>query len=495
MANMEARSRAIDEEAAREAELDLEEVQNAAAEEGDEDIDMVSDDEETKGEPFHLPTAEEREEEKKGVADVHVVQKRMRYCARVLGNFKRLAEEGRSRSEYVAQLISDIGSYYGYNEFLAEKLFHLFSVAEAIEFFEANEVSRPVTIRTNTLKTRRRDLVQALINRGVNLEPIGKWTNVGLQIFESTVPIGATPEYLAGHYMLQAASSFLPVIALDPQPNERILDMASAPGGKTTHIAALLQNTGHIFANDATKARTKSLAANVHRMGCNNVTVCSYDGREFPKVMGGFNRVLLDAPCSGTGVISKDSSVKVNKSDRDFMLLSHLQKQLILCAIDSVSPESKTGGYLVYSTCSVTVDENEAVVNYALKKRPNVKLVDTGIGFGREGYTQYRGKIFHPSVALTRRFYPHVHNMDGFFVAKFKVEKRTKVAETNAGVDTVTRTAADAIEDKRKIEGLCFCILFGTHDIKSDIFAFLSEGKQKRTKTKGHARHKNSSTK
>jgi len=113
--------------------------------------------------------------------------------------------------------------------------------------------------------------------------------------------------------MLQAASSFLPVIALSPQPNERVLDMASAPGGKTTHIAALLRNTGIIFANDANKARTKSLTANVHRLGCKNVVVCSYDGREFPKVMGGFDRVLLDAPCSGTGVISKDSSVKVNK--------------------------------------------------------------------------------------------------------------------------------------------------------------------------------------
>lgn len=113
--------------------------------------------------------------------------------------------------------------------------------------------------------------------------------------------------------MLQAASSFLPVIALAPQPNERVLDMASAPGGKTTHIAALLQNTGAVFANDANKQRTKSLTANVHRLGCKNVVVCSYDGREFPKVMGGFDRVLLDAPCSGTGVISKDSSVKINK--------------------------------------------------------------------------------------------------------------------------------------------------------------------------------------
>ena len=113
--------------------------------------------------------------------------------------------------------------------------------------------------------------------------------------------------------MLQSASSFLPVLALGPQPNERILDMASAPGGKTTYISALMRNTGIIFANDATKARTKSLSANVHRMGCKNVVVCNYDGREFPKVIGGFDRVLLDAPCSGTGVISKDASVKVNK--------------------------------------------------------------------------------------------------------------------------------------------------------------------------------------
>lgn len=128
-----------------------------------------------------------------------------------------------------------------------------------------------------------------------------------------TTCIGATPEYLSGHYMLQAASSFLPVIALAPQPNERVLDMASAPGGKTTYISALLQNTGTIFANDSNKARTKSLTANVHRMGCKNVVVCNYDAREFPRVMGGFDRVLLDAPCSGTGVISKDASVKVNK--------------------------------------------------------------------------------------------------------------------------------------------------------------------------------------
>ncbi|KAI0281450.1 NOL1/NOP2/sun family-domain-containing protein [Russula aff. rugulosa BPL654] len=454
--NFAARSRALDARAAREAQLDAEELQNAALVEADEfdgveDMDDDEDEVDAPGaEDFILPTTEERAEEKRsGGPEVHVVQKRMRECVRILKRWKVSgARTGRARSEFVEQLVSDIASYYGYNDFLAEKLFQLFPIAEALEFFDANEVPRPVSIRTNTLRTRRRDLAQALINRGVNLEPIGKWTNVGLQVFESSIPIGATPEYLSGHYMLQAASSFLPVIALSPQPHERVLDMASAPGGKTTHMAALMQNTGIIFANDANKARTKSLTANVHRLGCKNVVVCSYDGREFPKVMGGFDRVLLDAPCSGTGVISKDAGVKINKTERDFTLLSHLQKQLILCAIDSVNPASKTGGYLVYSTCSVTVDENEAVVDYALRKRPNVHLVDAGLEFGRPGYPSYRGKSFHASIKLTRRFYPHVHNMDGFFVAKFKVMKRAKQEkQENEGKDDILMNEDAALED------------------------------------------------
>ncbi|EIM23617.1 NOL1/NOP2/sun family putative RNA met [Wallemia mellicola CBS 633.66] len=372
-----------------------------------------------------LPTEEEKEREATEGQDAQVVYGRIRDIVRILGDFRRFKAANRSRADYTQQLIADISSYYGYTPFLAEKLFSMFSPDEAVAFFDANETPRPVTIRANTLKTRRRDLAQALINRGVSLEPIGKWTKVGLQIFDSNVPVGATPEYLAGHYMLQSPSSFLPVMALDPQPNERVLDMASAPGGKTSYMSALMQNTGVVFANDANAARTKSLSANVHRLGCKNVVVCTHDGRQFPKVIGGFDRVLLDAPCSGTGVVSKDQSVKVNKTERDFALLSHLQKQLILCAIDSINTKSATGGFVVYSTCSVTVDEDEGVVDYALKKRPNVKLVDTGLEFGVEGFTNIGGKQFHKDMHLTRRFYPHVHNMEGFFVSKLQVLPRS----------------------------------------------------------------------
>ncbi|KAI8636435.1 NOL1/NOP2/sun family-domain-containing protein [Parasitella parasitica] len=402
----ERKSRKIEARAAREAA----DAEAELLEQANQDSELEED------ERYVLPEGDENEL----VADVTVVSQRIKEIVNVLNDFKKLRDPNSDRQDYVDRLIKDVSNYYGYSEFLAEKLFNLFSVSEAIEFFEANEVPRPVTIRTNTLKTRRRDLAQALINRGVNLEPIGKWSKVGLQVFDSSVPIGATPEYLAGHYMLQAASSFLPVMALAPQPNERVLDMASAPGGKTTYIAALQKNTGMVFANDATKDRLKSLIANIHRMGVKNAVVCNYDGREFPKVIGGFDRVLLDAPCSGTGVISKDPSVKLNKTEKDFIDIPFLQKQLILSAIDSVDAKSKTGGYIVYSTCSVTVEENEAVVNYALSKRPNVKLVSTTLDFGREGFVSYRGKTFHPSVKLTRRFYPHVHNMDGFYVAKFK---------------------------------------------------------------------------
>lgn len=383
---------------------------------------------------------------KAGIApNMQLLRTRITDTLRVLGDLATLGQPGKSRADYMQLLLDDICTYYGYNPYLAEKLMSLFTPMEAFAFFEANEIPRPVVIRTNTLRTNRRTLAQALINRGVVLQPVGKWSKVGLQVFESAVPLGATPEYLAGHYILQAASSFLPVMALAPQENERILDMASAPGGKTTYISALMRNTGIVVANDASKARTKGLIGNIHRLGCKNTIVCNYNGQEaFPKILGGFDRVLLDAPCTGTGVISKDPSVKTNKTERDFLAIPHMQRQLLLAAIDSTDHHSKTGGYIVYSTCSVTVEENEQVVQYVLRKRPNVKIVDTGLGsFGSEGFTSYMGKKFDEKMTLTRRYFPHRENVDGFFVCKLKKTGPSPGASKTNGVASSNGVKSD----------------------------------------------------
>lgn len=181
-----------------------------------------------------------------------------------------------------------------------------------------------------------------------------------------------------------------------------------------------MKNTGVVFANDANKKRVKAVVGNLHRLGIVNSVISCMDGRELTKTMQlFFDRVLLDAPCTGTGVLAKDPGVKTGKDEIDVQRCFTLQRQLILAAIDCLSAKSETGGYLVYSTCSVLPEENEAIIDYALKKR-NVKLVPTGLDFGAEGFVHYRQYRFHPTMKLTRRFYPHSHNMDGFFVAKLK---------------------------------------------------------------------------
>lgn len=369
---------------------------------------------------YHLPTQVELERDVDRVVPPSEIRSHIDSILEVLAEFKSRREAGRSRKEYIHQLGSFISELYGYLPELVEYFLTMFGPAETLEFVDLSDKPRPLVIRTNTLKARRKDLAAALMKRGVTLDPLAAWSKVGLKIIESPVPIGATPEYLSGMYMLQSAASMCPVLALSPEPKEKVLDMAAAPGGKTSYMAQLMRNTGVILANDLKAERQKATVANMHRLGVKNVIACVHDGRKIGSLFKNrFDRILLDAPCSGLGVISRDPSVKVQRTIADINQCAHLQKELLLSAIDALKFKGTTGGVMVYSTCSISVAENEEVVNYALSKR-DIKIVDTGLDFGKPGFVRYQQKRFHPSVALTRRFYPHVHNMDGFFVCKIQ---------------------------------------------------------------------------
>lgn len=374
------------------------------------------------------------------------VRERIDYALEILADFKSREDKTQSRVDIITALSKDLSEYYGYINELSDFLLDLFSPSECVEYMDASDRPRPMVIRTNTIKSTRKDLMEALSKRGSTLEAV-EWSKVAIKVTESSVPIGATPEYLAGYYMLQSAASLNPVMALAPQPGERILDMASAPGGKTSYIAQLMKNSGTIIANDLKPQRQKATVANLHRMGVKNAIVCCYDGRKIPKIMKGFDRVLLDAPCSGLGVISRDQTVKLQRTLKDVQRIAHLQKELLCAAVDAVDPNSKTGGIVVYSTCSISSEENEQVVNYILQKR-FVKLVDTGLEVGKPGLTRHKERRFHPSLTLTRRFYPHVHNMDGFYVAKLQ-----KFANGVRGEAEEDAEEAEAGDDEEEDEG------------------------------------------
>ena len=404
---------------------DIEEEEEELEEENEmKEEEEELEEEEEKSEEKKEKKEEEPEEEEEELApidtmnlDMSEINIRIQKIVDILADFKNKKDPNKSRNDYINELKNLLMQYYDYNEEICNLIMNLFPPNEAVEFMEDNNTQKLVTIRTNTLKTKRRELAKTLIARNINLDPLAEWTKVGLKIISSSVPIGATPEYLAGHYMLQSPSSFLPVLALDPQPGEKILDMCASPGGKATYIGQLMKNQGILVANDMKKERIKSLFFNIHRLGIKNSIITNYDARNFPKFYNSFDRILLDAPCSGLGVISKDQSVKVNRTYKEVLNNSRVQKELILAAIDSCNV--KSSGIIVYSTCSIAVEENEWVVDYALKHR-YVKCIETGFELGEPGLTSFREKHFHPTLKNTRRIYPHIHNMDGFYVAKLK---------------------------------------------------------------------------
>src|SRR3990167_2611006 len=221
------------------------------------------------------------------------------------------------------------------------------------------------SIRVNTLKIPVKELKERLENNW-NLEQI-PWCREGFwieHIKKERRDIGNLIEHSLGYFYIQESASMIPPIVLEPKENEIILDMAASPGSKTTQIAAYMKNKGILIANDLTTERMKPLSMNIQRCGITNCIITLMQGQWFRKSSIEFDKILVDAPCSGTGTIRK--SLKTLRIWNPNMVKRLAGQQRLL--IDTAFSSLKEGGTMVYSTCSLEPEEDEGVVDYLLKK-------------------------------------------------------------------------------------------------------------------------------
>ncbi len=273
----------------------------------------------------------------------------------------------------------------------------------------------PRTIRLNRLRLGEpRELLARYESRGFRFEAL-PFTGDGFLLHQAPFSLGRTVDFFSGKITFQGASSQLPALALAPRPGERVLDMAASPGSKSTQIAGLMENRGQLIINDINRDRLQALNANILRQGVMNAAVYNLPGERLGRLMPEyFDAVLLDTPCSGLGTLPTHPEIWGWWTADRLKKLTLIQRQLLVSAVKTLKP----GGRLVYSTCSITPEENEGVVDWALKHYP-LEL---------ESITHAGLEMFDPGwsldgrTALERclRVLPHKHGMEGFFVARLR---------------------------------------------------------------------------
>ncbi len=272
------------------------------------------------------------------------------------------------------------------------------------------------SIRVNTLKISVEELKERLKSKGWKIKQFD-WYEHGFFVFKPESKLGATLEFSLGYYYVQEAASMVPPLILDPKPGEVILDVCAAPGSKTTQMAQLMKNRGIIVANDVKLDRLVALGANLQRCGVANTIVTQMDGIKFAKLKQKFDKVLVDAPCSGTGTLRSNPVVINEVSIGGIKRLSKLQKRLVLAGLNSL----KEDGVLVYSTCSLEPEENEEVIDFLLKKEDaEIEKIRLKKFKFRKGLKSWEEKEFDGRVKKCVRIYPQDNFTDGFFIAKVR---------------------------------------------------------------------------
>ncbi|MBI2658006.1 NOL1/NOP2/sun family putative RNA methylase [Candidatus Woesearchaeota archaeon] len=274
------------------------------------------------------------------------------------------------------------------------------------------------SIRVNTLKIPIKELKERLENIW-NLEQV-PWCKEGFwieHIKKERRDIGNLIEHSLGYFYLQEAASMIPPIVLEPKPDEIVLDIAASPGSKTTQIAQYMQNKGILLANDYTYERMKPLSINLQRCGVTNAIITLMEGQWFKNSGIEFDRVLVDAPCSGTGTIRKSlKTIGIWNPDM-VRRLSITQKQLIETGFNLL----KENGTLVYSTCSLEPEENEEVVDFLLKKYEDAKLGEIKLNIKKSNpILEFENKKYSEELKKCLRIWPQDNDTEGFFVAKIK---------------------------------------------------------------------------
>ena len=284
--------------------------------------------------------------------------------------------------------------------------------ADLGQSFTPSDVMIKNALRINTLKITEKELVARLMKKGVLLEKIPFVVDAYWYI--SDFSLGATPEYLQGYYYLQETASLLPALLLDPKDNDVVLDMAAAPGSKTTQLAQMMHDKGTIIALDTEHLRLASLRNNVERLGITSVTAYKKDARFADDITKECDKVLLDAPCSGNFCIESDFFMK--RTVADFKQKARLQRELLKSAYKVL----KQGGVLVYSTCSLEPEENELVVEWFINQYKDMSLEKITLPIGEPALTKVFDQELDPSLKNAWRLWPHKTNTQGFFIAKLK---------------------------------------------------------------------------
>ncbi|MBI4151859.1 RsmB/NOP family class I SAM-dependent RNA methyltransferase [Candidatus Woesearchaeota archaeon] len=275
------------------------------------------------------------------------------------------------------------------------------------------------SIRVNTILGTVKEVTASIAAKKWNLTPI-PWCKEGFWIdHPERRDVGNLFEYHVGKIYVQEAASMIPPLVLDPQPGEVILDMCASPGSKTTQIGMMMENKGIIVANDYKGQRLQSLGVNIQRSGLTNTVVTLMPGKRFSGLQ--FDKILVDAPCSGTGTIRKSLKTITIWNANMITKLARQQKELLITAFENLNP----GGTLVYSTCSLEPEENEGVVNYLLKKYPSAKVLPatlTGLTTSSP-IMEFGGEKYDAQLKHALRIWPQDNDTEGFFVAKIKKEE------------------------------------------------------------------------